>query len=560
MTTIVTGIWNIKRDSLGEGWSRSFDHYIENFKKLLQVPNPMFIYIEPEYEHIVWENRARENTYVKYKSVDEFQNNFDFYNKIQEIRTDPKWYNLAGWLKESTQAKLALYNPLVMSKMFMLNDACIFNPFKTENFLWIDGGITNTVHPGYFTHDKVLEKIEPLLNKFLFVCFPYKASTEIHGFKFSEINKIANAEVEWVARGGIFGGNQSVISDFNSKYYHLLSNTLSQGLMGTEESIFSIMTYLYADQVNRVMIEENGMLFRFFEDLKNNAVTVNTKEEPVEAKVIREDWIHTKKTQLHVLSYNSPAQFQLLIDSFLESCPNFLKLPTKYLIDNSSNTDTREAYDRIALEHDFIIVRKGNLGICGGRQLVAEIFHDSKDDYCIFFEDDMLLHTEKTQCRNGFNTYVPKLYENIHAILEKEQLDYLKLNFTEFYGDNSTQWAWYNVPQHVREEHFPEKPKLPVQGLDKNAPLTQFSNVKSFLGVPYALGDAFYCNWPLLFSKKGNQKMFIDTKFAHPYEQTWISLSFQKLKSKELKAGILLASPINHNRVYHYSASERREN
>ena len=37
--TLVTGLWDIKRDTLEEGWNRSFkDHYIEKFKDLLNVP------------------------------------------------------------------------------------------------------------------------------------------------------------------------------------------------------------------------------------------------------------------------------------------------------------------------------------------------------------------------------------------------------------------------------------------------------------------------------------------------------------------------------------------
>ena len=34
--TIVTGIWNIKRDTLTEGWSRSFNHYLDHLDKLLK--------------------------------------------------------------------------------------------------------------------------------------------------------------------------------------------------------------------------------------------------------------------------------------------------------------------------------------------------------------------------------------------------------------------------------------------------------------------------------------------------------------------------------------------
>jgi hypothetical protein len=79
---------------------------------------------------------------------------------------------------------------MVMSKMFLLHNAKVFNPFSTEYMFWLDGGITNTVHPGYFSHDKVLNKLENIVKKFLFVCFPYETTTEIHGFNINDMNKI----------------------------------------------------------------------------------------------------------------------------------------------------------------------------------------------------------------------------------------------------------------------------------------------------------------------------------------------------------------------------------
>ena len=36
MITLVTGLWDIKRDSLSEGWSRSFEHYKQKFSELLK--------------------------------------------------------------------------------------------------------------------------------------------------------------------------------------------------------------------------------------------------------------------------------------------------------------------------------------------------------------------------------------------------------------------------------------------------------------------------------------------------------------------------------------------
>ena len=88
-TTVVTGIWDIKRSSLTEGWSRSFDHYLKNLEKLLKSPDNFIVYIEEEYEEWVWERRSKDNTVVIVRSLDWFKSNNFAYNKIQEIRNKP---------------------------------------------------------------------------------------------------------------------------------------------------------------------------------------------------------------------------------------------------------------------------------------------------------------------------------------------------------------------------------------------------------------------------------------------------------------------------------------
>jgi len=60
--------------------------------------------------------------------------------------------------------------------------------------------------------------------------------------------------------------------------------------------------------------------------------------------------------------------------------------------------------------------------------------------------------------------------------------------------------------------------------------------------------------------KKGNQKMFLDITWAHPYEQTWMSQMYQDTIAGKLKPAVLLASPINHNRIVYYKPEERKEN
>ena len=107
--------------------------------------------------------------------------------------------------------------------------------------------------------DFVLDKLYNKVNKFLFVCFPYKANTEIHGFSYPDINTFADGKnVDLVARGGFFGGPKDSISDISGIYYNLLNTTLSSGYMGTEESLFSILLYRFPDKICYSEIEENG--------------------------------------------------------------------------------------------------------------------------------------------------------------------------------------------------------------------------------------------------------------------------------------------------------------
>jgi hypothetical protein len=133
-------------------------------------------------------------------------------------------------------------------------------------------------------------------------------------------------------------------------------------------------------------------------------------------------------------------------------------------------------------------------------------------------------------CRNGFNRFVPDLYQKSLEIVKKEKYDFLKLNYSEFFGDNGVQWAWYNVPQAVREEFWPNSKKLPQMGLDPNAPKANYNKVISHKGVPYTDGEVYYCNWPQVVSKQGNYKMFLETTWLRPYEQTWMSYIYQETK------------------------------
>jgi hypothetical protein len=554
MITLVTGLWDIGRGDLSEGWSRSYQHYLNKFEDLLKVENNLIIFGDEELEKFVKERRQDHNTQFIVRDLTWFKNN-EFYNQIQSIRTNPKWYNLAGWLTDSTQAKLEMYNPLVMSKMFILHDALLLDKFDSEKLYWIDAGLSNTVNLGYFTKDNVLPKIDNLFDKFTFICFPYQSNTEIHGFDIKQMDKYTRNRVDKVCRGGFFGGPIEDIRQMNTLYYNLIKDTLSKGLMGTEESLFSILLYNNPTLIDYVEINGDGLLYKFFEDVKNDDVKIKTISRPNEV---------IKKTNggvgLYVISFNSPKQFETLIQSMLDYDSDFITKTKKFLLDNSTDLSTTPRYVELCEEYGFDHIKKNNIGIVGGRVFVAEHFDETDLDFYYWFEDDMSFYPKKGDvCRNGFPRYVDNLYQKSLEIIQKENFDFLKLNFSEFYGSNDVQFSWYNVPQDFRKNHWPKNPKLPTQGLDLNSPKTKFDEIHIHKGLPYVTGEIFLCNWPIVLTKKGNYNCYLETKWAHPHEQVLMSYSYQETVKGKINPGLLLLTPTEHNRFDHYDGSLRKE-
>jgi hypothetical protein len=432
---------------------------------------------------------------------------------------------------------------MVMSKMFLLNNTKSYNPFNSDYYFWIDGGITNTVHPGYFSHDKIMTKIEDIVRKFLFICFPYETNSEIHGFSIEGMKKYARSPtVDRVARGGFFGGHKEFIGEANSFYYSLLNDSLNDGYMGTEESIFTLMTYLNPEIYHYEPINGDGLISTFFENIKNDNITINKTKYKI--KHTNNDII------LYINTFDTPKQLQMLMDSFEKYEIKFLSNTKKILINNSTNTETFSEYDDICKKYDLEQIKEGNMGVCGARQFSAEHFAKTGSKYMFFFEDDMLIDLSNTKCNFGFQKNIDNFYDNIIRLMDIEDYDFIKFSFSEFYGHNGEQWSWHNVPQNLREEYFDNC---------KNRPNTVFFNIKSTNGIPYTDGEIYYSNWPHIIGQDGNKKLFLDTTWERPFEQTWMSHAYTLTKQKKVRPAVLLASPITHNRVYFYEGKSRKE-
>jgi len=566
--TIVSGLWNISRGELSGHWNRDFEiHYLPRFKEFLSIDANMFLFIPKELESFVWEHRNKSNTQIKIMELEDLKNSLyqPHWDKTQEIRKNPDWYNLAGWLSTSPQASLEYYNPIVQSKMFMLHDASCYNTFNNEYFYWVDAGLTNSVPASHLIENNALKNINKHAHPFLFLSFPYEASGEIHGFEYEAMKNFAQKEVKYVCRGGLFGGHKEQLTHANATYYSLLQSTLGSGYMGTEESLFAIMAHKEPHIYRRYMLDDNGLIVKFTQALiEENVVLDPIPEDSITLpKIITQKELNNIKTNLYILTFNFPEQLTHTISS-MKKVPEWLEKPYKVLLDNSTDEEAKTKNQEIAKEYNFeYISLEGNKGICGGRQAAAEHFDKTDADYYFFFEDDMTSNPPEEEgkfCRNGLRKYIPNLYHILHRIMVKEDFDFLKMSFTEVYWDNNIQTSWYNVPQEIREKFWPKYNILPATGADPNAPRTEFNNINTEEEVAYIDGEVTYTNWPMIMSRKGNKKMFIDIKWEFPYEQTWMSYCFQEQKKGNIKAAVLLASPIWHDRIKYYKPEERREN
>ena len=339
--TIVTGLWDMGRGNL-ESWAkRDFNYYKERFFEMLEVDAQMCIWIPSDLKSDVERIRGDKPTRIFIKEVSDFENWNPFFNKIQEIRKNENWLSQAGWLRESPQATLESYNAMMFTKMFMLNDSAITNPFNSKYFYWIDGGLTNTVNKGYFQKDLVLNNLSNFMSqkdiKYVHLAYPYEGSEEIHGFERTAMARYCNTDyVRYVCRGGFFGGEKDVIHQLNNQYYSIMENTLKSGYMGADECFFTILTHTYPNLIYKYDIEGNGLVWPFFEELK--------KYDNEYVKSNRTSKINIDNVGLYVIAFNSPKQFEVLIKSMLDYDSDFIKKPRKFLLDNSTDLSTTPRY------------------------------------------------------------------------------------------------------------------------------------------------------------------------------------------------------------------------
>jgi len=265
--TLVTALVDLGRGEIDTGFSRGYGDYLDRFADVLAVNRPLLAFVDDAAEATLWKHRDRATTRVHRVTPDTLKR-LAVWPLVQQIRLTSAWQQQVGWLADSPQARLEAYNPLVMSKLPWLSSVATANPFGSTHFAWIDAGLGRTVPGALLQSSLESPAIIEHLQRCLFLCYPYEGNEEIHGFERTAMARRSGTDyVRWVARGGFFGGSATFVRKAASLYEATLLDTLTEGLMGTEESVFTILAHLHPAIFDKYMIGADGLVWPFFDEV-----------------------------------------------------------------------------------------------------------------------------------------------------------------------------------------------------------------------------------------------------------------------------------------------------
>eukprot|EP00299_Pterocystis_sp_00344_P014568 c7225_g1_i3.p1 GENE.c7225_g1_i3~~c7225_g1_i3.p1 ORF type:complete len:528 (+),score=157.32 c7225_g1_i3:49-1584(+) len=258
--TLVTVLFDLGRDKLADvaQFKRKFDEYLLRLQRTINVNFPMILFINPHHVSMLNLEQHTHGLLIIPWSVTHLEQAFpNYFSRIEEIRHSAlykKQAQLTGWLSDAPQAALKDYNLLVMVKPFLLRWVAQVNPWRTQYLMFVDAG-----------HDCIgalkldhLNRLRQLMGRMMVTYFDYFVGlgSETHGMPqraYRNYVGFANNESAVcceVVRGGIFGGTPAYIDVFAKMYNIALSQTLSDGYMGTEENVLGMLSARFPSLFN----------------------------------------------------------------------------------------------------------------------------------------------------------------------------------------------------------------------------------------------------------------------------------------------------------------------
>eukprot|EP01087_Luapelamoeba_hula_P008995 TRINITY_DN228_c1_g1_i1.p1 TRINITY_DN228_c1_g1~~TRINITY_DN228_c1_g1_i1.p1 ORF type:complete len:536 (+),score=93.03 TRINITY_DN228_c1_g1_i1:183-1790(+) len=248
--TFVTAAINIKRKAHAGKAEHEYkfeDDYLEILKILLSWHRPLQLIMQRKYyEMLASQGVIHDQAIIRIVETDDLRA-WKYYEPIEKIRKTDQWQQIASWLPESPQGYNDLYNPLIMNKIFWMKDLCHQNPYNTKYFMWVDCGVCTTYVSGDMVEFLAPRYENMMAPGFLATNSPRDGGHEIQGFLRWKLEEMAGTHTTHMMKGGTFGGTCEQIDKFVAEYDRVLAESLAEGFLGTEESLFTIVFYRLRD-------------------------------------------------------------------------------------------------------------------------------------------------------------------------------------------------------------------------------------------------------------------------------------------------------------------------
>lgn len=222
-----------------ERHDRNFDHYRDSLVRLLQTDYQMAVFCSPEDADFVRQHKPNAEVYPL--TLGDIRKH-PYYDRIVKIVRSTEWQSQSDWMKDSV-----ICNPdyimLTLLKQSMLESCSNGAKFT----YWVDSGIYSSYGVRHSMNELFFTKVPK--ETFFMTTFPYPSYTEIHGYSCNTINRVFSVYPEKVCRATFFGGTKEQIDEVGQLYNKVLHRSLEEGMVGTEESIYTLCKYLNSNLI-----------------------------------------------------------------------------------------------------------------------------------------------------------------------------------------------------------------------------------------------------------------------------------------------------------------------
>jgi hypothetical protein len=221
-----------------------------DFVRTLSAPGlPLVLYSDPTLIEEVQRLRRDVKGGLTLRSIDEhaLRNGLWLHSRLQGLID----------ANADTESDQALEKIARLRALGWLHDESIFNPYRSDAFVWVDPLLTQEVQPAYIEELGALNLLEPLLDPMLLLA--QCGQDNLSGFS-----------------DAIFGGLATALRTVNGAYWHAYATSIDQGEIPTFDSLMKILWKNLPEVFQRYNLQSNGLAGAFFSTLVTGSVQIES--------------------------------------------------------------------------------------------------------------------------------------------------------------------------------------------------------------------------------------------------------------------------------------------